>query len=684
MTAAPDPQSGFQTGFLTRLGCYRTTLELFAVMLAWSLGLRLSLSYFHVGWSQLTPFEWLKVVAAGLKFDTLVAAMCLVPQVALLTLCGPRRLQRRFARLVLEAGWTIVFAALPALCIAEFLFFDEFDSRLNYIAFEYLVYPTEVCCNIQQSYPIGMLLTCATACSAGMCFAFRGRFLRFLDTAVSPRTRIAFPGAFAVALAMLLTVTRVSDVEVTQNRVANQCALNGVYSFVYHAWTCRFEFDKLYLTMDMRKAYARIRDRVRQPGDAFEADAGNPLDRVVTGAAPRRDCNVVLVLEESLGADFVETLGGKPGLTPNLDALCREGLLFENFYATGNRTARALEAVLTSLPPIPTESILKRDKSEHVYTLANVLAQRGYERLFMTGGRGAFDSVRRFMTANGFNHFFEQKDYENPSFANAWGVADEDLFHCGLAEMDKLAAGKAPFFAVLLTVSNHRPFTYPDGRIERPSSEQTRDNAIQYADWALGRFFREVKTRPYYKDTLFVVMGDHGARVYGKQQFPMKSYRVPVLMKFPDGGHAGERSQTLGCSLDVAPTIMGVLGGDYPSVFFGRDIRAIGPEQGYALMQHNHEVALLTAQNAMTVLGSGRRAWQFRFDPASFELTPQGVPQRDKVLDTIAFYQSAYSLYYGEECYPQKLQASKHAAKAEIRGTSPVLRASQVREPAAP
>lgn len=199
-----------------------------------------------------------------------------------------------------------------------------------------------------------------------------------------------------------------------------------------------------------------------------------------------------------------------------------------------------------SLPPIPTESILKRDRSRHVYTLAHVLEKRGYNRLFMTAGRGIFDGVRSFMTANGFNRFVEQKDFVKPAFVNAWGVSDEDLFNKALTELDTLHDEGKPFLACLLTVSNHRPFTYPDGRIDRPSSELQRDNAVKYADWSIGQFFDKVGEHAWKKNTLFVVMGDHGARVYGSQLFPMKSYRVPVLMLRPDDADRGMRLLDVG------------------------------------------------------------------------------------------------------------------------------------------
>ncbi|HLQ46117.1 MAG TPA: LTA synthase family protein, partial [Planctomycetaceae bacterium] len=257
-----------------------------------------------------------------------------------------------------------------------------------------------------------------------------------------------------------------------------------------------------------------------------------------------------------------------------------------------------------------------------------------------------------FMTANGFNRFVEQKDFVNPAFVNAWGVSDEDLFNRALTELDGLHAEGKPFLAMLLTVSNHRPFTYPDGRIDRPSSEQLRENAVKYADWSLGMFFDKARQHDWNKNTLFVVLGDHGARIYGSQLFPMRSYRVPVLMRRPDEIGKDTRCQTLASSLDLAPTVMGLLGGDYRSVFFGRDALHLPPEQGYALMQHNHDIAMLTSDRKLVVLDARRQAWVYDFDARSFALKPEPIPPKQRLRAAISFFQAANRLYYDERLFP--------------------------------
>ena len=632
------------------LGPYRAVGLIFLAAVGTFSLLRVGMIVAFADWKLLSISSVAQVLWVGLRFDVMVGLCFVLWQTVHITIVPESRRFGRVNRIGIELQWILAGLMLPLLCVVEWLFFDEFQSRLNYIAFEYLVYPTEVCCNIWQSYAVIPFLSSVAVAGSFLYFFSRQPLLNLIATPMAVWKRLGVLTGVVAIIAGLWTTTDMDSRSVSRDRVAVECAGNGLYSFVYYALTCRLDYGQNYVTIDKADAIARVRQQVVGTNDSLFEGSSNPVDRIVSTGQPQRDWNVVLILEESLGSDFVGALGDERGLTPELDKLCNEGQLFDQWFATGNRTARALEAVMTSMPPIPTESILKRDHSERVFTLAHVLKERGYERLFMTGGRGLFDGVRSFMTSNGFNHFIEQSDFQDPVFANAWGVSDEDLFRRGIRELDKLHAGGKPFFATLLTVSNHRPYTYPEGRI--PETDQTRENAVKYADYALGYFFREAKSHNFYKNTLFIVMGDHGARVYGSQMFPLKSYRVPVVMFQPDGSGHGTRCNTLGCSLDIAPTIMARLGGEYRSVFFGRDVLTTRPEDGRALMQHNHDVAVLTPQHQLVDLGFNRTAWEFEVAPHDLTLTQKGFPEPEHLQNTAALFQTAFKLYYSDRWYP--------------------------------
>src|SRR5437016_12333736 len=169
-------------------------------------------------------------------------------------------------------------------------------------------------------------------------------------------------------------------------------------------------------------AFQRARRLLSEPHARFGA-AQNSLQRSVTGDPSRPRLNVVIFLEESFGSEFWGCLGRTNSLTPEMDRLAaEEGILFTNIYASGNRTVRGFEGVLSSFPPLPGDSIVKRDRSQNVETIARVLKRDGYETVFLYWGRGFFDGMRSFALNNGYDRFIEQKHFAHPTFKTGWGV----------------------------------------------------------------------------------------------------------------------------------------------------------------------------------------------------------------------------------------------------------------------
>jgi phosphoglycerol transferase MdoB-like AlkP superfamily enzyme len=357
---------------------------------------------------------------------------------------------------------------------------------------------------------------------------------------------------------------------------------------------------------------------------------------------------VVIFLEESLGSEFWGCLGRTNTLTPEMDKLAaEEGLLFTNIYASGNRTVRGMEGVLSSFPPLPGESIVKRDRSDNVETIARVLKRDGYASVFLYGGRGLFDGMRSFAVRNGYDRFVEQKHFEHPTFTTIWGVCDEDLFLRAVDEFRELARTGQPFFGTVLSVSNHKPYTYPKGKIPEDPDARQREHAVKYSDYALGRFFEAARKEAFWTNTLFAVVADHGARVYGEQSIPIHSYEIPLLIAGPAVVQSPSRVSQLGCSLDVPTTVLGLLGRPYETMFFGRDLLRSRPDEGRALLNHNRDIGLL-AHDRLVVLGLRQTVEFYQGDPkvVDMSLLPQPTdPDRELEQDAIALYQVADDLY---------------------------------------
>jgi phosphoglycerol transferase MdoB-like AlkP superfamily enzyme len=324
-----------------------------------------------------------------------------------------------------------------------------------------------------------------------------------------------------------------------------------------------------------------------------------------------------------------------------------EGMLFTNIFASGNRTVRGFEGVLSSFPPLPGDSIVKRDRSDNVETIARVLKRDGYASVFLYGGRGLFDGMRSFAVRNGYDRFVEQKHFEHPTFTTIWGVCDEDLFLRGVEEFRELAKTGQPFCGTILSVSNHKPYTYPKGKIPEDPDQRRRENAVKYSDYALGRFFEAARKEAFWTNTLFVVVADHGARVYGEQSIPIHSYEIPLLIAGPAVVKGPSQVSQLGCSLDVPTTVLGLLGRPYETMFFGRDLLRSRPEEGRALLNHNRDIGRL-AHDRLVVLGLKQTVEFYQGDPKVAEMRPLSQPtdaDRELELDAIALYQVADDLY---------------------------------------
>jgi phosphoglycerol transferase MdoB-like AlkP superfamily enzyme len=353
---------------------------------------------------------------------------------------------------------------------------------------------------------------------------------------------------------------------------------------------------------------------------------------------------VVVVLEESLGSEFIGALHPRPAsLTPNFDALVPQGTLLTHAYSTGNRTIRAIEATTSSLPPLPGVSIVRRPQSKDLFTLPAVLRERGYGTLFVYGGRAMFDGMGSYLRNNGVERIVEQKDFPDDAFRTAWGVSDQAIFDRALSEMDAFHAQGKPFYTLVLSVSNHRPYRFPEGSLAWDPKLKSRENAVRYADWALGRFARQARQHAFFKDTLFVFMGDHGARVYGASEIPLASYEVPILFWGPGIVPAGRRVDTLASSLDVPPTVLGILGLEYDSKFFGHDVLHVDPAAGRALMTHNNEIALMRGSR-IAVLGLHRSMQLFDVKPDG-GFVPAAVKDGRLIEDAIAYYSGADTAY---------------------------------------
>ena len=579
----------------------------------------------------------LRVASLGLLYDLTVALLLALP-LGLLLLALPERWTRfrstRALLLLATAGglFSLLFGAA-----SEWFFWTEFSSRFNFIAVDYLVYTTEVIGNIRESYPIGWILGALGGLSLLVTLAFRRRIVRRLTTQTPPKSRLAWFAAHALLAAGLLATVSGGARDDIQNAYAREIAGNGPFEFVRAFKDNELDYARFYRTLPETAVYARLREEMLLTGGEPLSPDPRELAYRIVSRGPELRPNVVLVCMESMGADYMQAFGSPKNLTPTLDRLTRESLFFPRAFASGTRTVRGLEALALSVPPTPGNAIVRRPHNDHLFSLASVFNAKGYTSAFIYGGYGYFDNMNEFFSHNGYEVIDRLAvDKNKVHHENVWGIADEDLYTKALETFDADHAAGQPFFAHMMTTSNHRPYTYPEGRIDIPS-KTGRDGAVKYADWALGDFLARAASKPWFDNTVFVIVADHQASAAGKTDLPLARYRIPLLIYAPKL-FPPARDERLIAQIDIPPTLLGLLNWSYASKFVGHDINRLPPGKEHALISTYQTVGYLE-NDKLVVLEPGRRVRVETVDWNSLTTRPTA--------DDPAAVEEAISVYEG-------------------------------------
>lgn len=599
---------------------------------------RLGLALFNGEASPLMPWRLVPALLIGAAFDIGTATFFLAPLGLLVLLWrnGPGLwLRRVLLALLLPLCAVVVFVGF-----AEFTFWNEFASRFNFIAVDYLIYTNEVVGNIRESYNLPLLLTAV----AGATLLLWGTLARALRPhwagQLGWRPRV-------VAIAVLIALPPLAVVlmderfkEFSSDGQANELAGNGYYDFWHAFWTNEIDYGRFYLTMPRDRALLKLAAELggRRVSATLQQRA---FPRQISATGPAKKLNVVMISVESYSAEFMAAFGNTQNLTPATDRLAREGLLFTHVYATGTRTVRGLEALSLSVPPTPGHSIVKRPNNDSLFTIGEVFKSLGYEPLYLYGGYGYFDNMNTFFAGNGYTVIDRTALAASEiHFENIWGVADEDLFSLTLRELDKRHAAGKPFFAHVMTTSNHRPFTYPDGRIDIPS-KSGREGGVKYTDYAIGDFIERARAKPWFADTLFVIVADHTHKGRGKQELPIENYHIPLIFYAPAHVAPG-RVDTIASQIDVPPTILALLNVSYVSKFFGQDILHEGQEHQRALMANYQTVGYYESGRIVELKPNSRVRV---VDATTGQLAPMDDLSRQLIDEAVSYYQLASDAY---------------------------------------
>lgn len=575
-----------------------------------------------------------EIFSCGLLYDLLALGFFLVPLIfAHLFRRRPAGSGRLYRRLRYSSFFIFTYLWLFT-AVAEFFFWQEFGTRFNFIAVDYLVYTQEVLGNISESYPLYPILIALAALTALLTWAWRGALEQRPAAGGLTSFRMSGGGLIVAPFLLLLPPLDAAAPLMNNNQSLQELARNGTYSLFSAYRNNELDFKGFYMTKPEKQVGADLRSLMEEEENDFASNDPEDITRIIRRTGPELHKNVIMVVMESMSGDYMGLFGNKKNLTPNLDRLAGSGLSFTHLYATGTRTVRGLEALSLSIPPTPGQSILRRKDNGNLFTIGSIFQDRGYDTAFIYGGHGYFDNMNAYFSANGFR-IVDRLSFADDQvhFSNVWGVCDEDLFNQVLTQADGAQKEGKPFFYMVMTTSNHRPYTFPDGTIGLP--QKSRLSAVTYADYAVGQLIRDAKKKEWFKDTVFIFVADHTAGAGGKAALSIGKYHIPAIFYAP-GFIKPQRYELTASQIDIPPVLLGLLNFSYKTKFFGEDVLNDKDEaaHAHAFISNYQKVALLR-DNKLSVLEPNRLSEEYIDDKKVDKEDPR------LLLDTVSYYQYA-------------------------------------------
>jgi phosphoglycerol transferase MdoB-like AlkP superfamily enzyme len=637
-------------------GRYTVLFSFIAVFILFSFFVRTGLLFVSLSKTQFTVMGVLGIFALGFLYDLAVALFLCTPYCLYLLIVPEKRIKGKATRMV-TYGWLFLLLLISFFCFfAELTFWQEFESRFNFIAVDYLVYTYEVVNNINESYPLPLLIGGVLTMVLLVLWLFKKAhvFEKTFVPGTPLRARLGFSFAYLGLTVIFPLLLSNKTAEYGSNRYQNELSKAGIYSFFAAFKNNELSYTDFYPLLNKKFAYRLMRAELTESNSRF-IHSGNSIKRKIDNPGPVYKPNVIMITVESLSAEFMAHFGNRDHLMPVLDSLAEESLLFTNMYATGTRTVRGMEALTIASPPTPGSSIVRRQGNENLTTVGNIFKTQGYYRTFYYGGDGYFDNMNEYFGSNGFDITDRGRNMEvgdtyhtqrtiitdrQVHFENAWGISDEDLFDVIMQGADRQYKTGRPFYNFVMTTSNHRPFTYPSGEINRPSGSG-REGAVRYTDYAIGKFLEHLKSRPYYHNTVVIIVADHCASSAGKNEIDISKYHIPCLVLNLPGNTRGKITKM--CSqIDLYPTIFKMLGWSYTSNLFGKNVldKAYRPR---AVLGTYQKLAYLRG-DSLVILGPQQKPATYIYNQAKNEQRPS-VLSIGTINQAIANYQTAYDLF---------------------------------------
>jgi phosphoglycerol transferase MdoB-like AlkP superfamily enzyme len=622
-----------------------------------SLLLRFVLLLMSLSKVQLTLAAVLKIFAKGLVFDFGVAVFFCVPYALYLLLFPVKWTNSVFNKILSYFAFFVATLIVMFSFFAEITFWQEFESRFNFIAVDYLIYTFEVINNINESYPLPILISAMLIAVSVIVWTFYKREI-FANTFTGKdafQKRLTISGAIIGVCLVYVFFIKNSFAENGSNRYQDELSKAGIYSFFAAFKNNELSYDHFYKTIDNRTAFNLVRNQFADSNTTFINDGLSVEREIGSNSSPQRP-NVIMVTIESFSADFMGRFGNTKKLTPVLDSLAGVAFFFTDMYATGTRTVRGMEALTLAVPPTPGSSIVRRLNNDNLATIGYIFQQKGYEAGFFYGGDGYFDNMNMYFGNNGYavtdkrrntlaKDNFKATRTNIPDsfiqFKNAWGICDEDLYDAVIRDADEKASQHKPFYDFVMTTSNHRPYTYPEGKIDIPSGSG-RDGAVKYTDFAIGQFLKKARRKSWFANTVFIFVADHCANSAGKNEIDIAKYHIPaIIYNLPT--QVPTTLDAMCSQIDLYPTLFHLLNWNYTSNLYGQNV--LSDNYTPRILLGTYQKLGYLKNDTFIILGPQQKVEAYKYNKITNLQFPIKIAPGGLINNAIANYQTAYYLF---------------------------------------
>lgn len=599
--------------------------------------IRLSIIFHGIYNKNIGTIEIFPILILGGFFD-LLFLFYFLPTLIIFKILFHKIFNQKFLKLIYFIFAFLLFYVLVFDSISEIMFWDEFGSRFNFIAVDYLVYTHELIGMLKDELPLKTILLSLSAVSIFCCFLSK----EVISTRLNSYSRsfefgLFFTSTFLFVISYFFISTE--KINLSSNRYFNEAYKNGSYQLFSAFYNNYLDYEAFYPKIDEDKALQIVRNGVSEKNSKFLNESG--IEREIKNKPKDKKYNVIFIIVESLSAEFLGVFGNKDNITPNIDSIANSGMLFTNFYATGTRTIRGIEASILSIPPTPGSSIVRRMEIDNIFNVGLVLKENGYKLNFIYPGNAYFDNLKNFFSSNSYD-VIDSGDFskEETTFATSWGFCDEDLYKKTIKTCDKIYEKGEKFFSVVLTTSNHRPYTFPENKIDL--SVGSRRAAVKYTDYAIMKLIEESRSKKWFNDTIFVIMADHCASSAGKMSLPVEKYHIPLIIYAPNIVES-KKINTLSSQIDFAPTMLDLLGISYKSKFFGKSIFDMNENEGRTFIG-TYQLLGYIEGNYLSILSPMKKPELYDIKNNA-RLVIEDCENHQVVDKGISYYQVAYKFY---------------------------------------